>query len=222
MKLRHRIKYLVRFLWCYPFDKREAGYWQYLLLNANEKHLLDHPLTTESVVFDVGGFTGNFSADIVKRYDCNVYIFEPVSAHYQSLVERFKGNSKVRAFNFGLSNKSSTATISVNGSGSSVHIEGEASEKIQLVDVCKFIARENIQRIDLMAVNIEGSEYELLPRILDSGLLEKVETIQIQFHLYDEPRYVRARAEIVKRILESHRIKFSFPFTWECFSKTPR
>jgi FkbM family methyltransferase len=220
MKLRHRIEYLVRFLYCYPFDKRKAGYWQHLLLNTNEKHLLDHPLSNESVVFDVGGFTGNFSADVVKRYDCNVYIFEPISAHYQSIVERFKGNSKVRAFNFGLSDKSSSATISVNGAGSSVHISGEVGEIIQLVDVCEFIARENIQKIDLMTVNIEGSEYELLPRILDSGLMEKIGTIQIQFHLFDEPRYVQARAEIVKRILESHRVKFSFPFTWECFSKS--
>ena len=39
---------------------------------------LEYPeLTSDSIVFDLGGYLGDFSAAIVERYNCKIYIFEP-------------------------------------------------------------------------------------------------------------------------------------------------
>jgi hypothetical protein len=135
------------------------------------------------------------------------------------MTARFKDNPKVRVFNMGLSNRTHTANFFVNETSSSIYEPSDTTEQVSMVDVCQFATENNIERIDLMSVNTEGSEYDILPRLLDSGFINNIETIQIQFHLFDSPKYVQARSDIVKRILETHRTKYSFPFTWECFSK---
>ena len=80
---------------------------------------LDYPLTSDSVVFDVGGYQGDFAADIHEKYGCTVYIFEPVLEFYQSCVERFKGNNKIICFNYGLASVNGSLEIGLADNASS-------------------------------------------------------------------------------------------------------
>ena len=47
-------------------------------MKFKEKLRYKYPLTKDSVVLDVGGYKGTFAAEIVRRYGCHVYVFEPV------------------------------------------------------------------------------------------------------------------------------------------------
>ena len=40
----------------------------------------------------------------------------------------------------------------------------------------------DIEKIDLLKLNIEGSEYDLLEKLLKSGLISTIDKLQIQFH----------------------------------------
>ena len=40
----------------------------------------------------------------------------------------------------------------------------------------------NIEYIDFLKLNIEGSEYELLENLISSNNLDKIKYLQIQFH----------------------------------------
>ena len=48
--------------------------------NGDHTLRLDYDLNEDSIVFDVGGYRGDFTSAIFNKYNCNVYVFEPVSA----------------------------------------------------------------------------------------------------------------------------------------------
>ena len=43
---------------------------------------LNYNLNEDSVVVDLGGFKGDWSALISEKYSCNIHIFEPVREFY--------------------------------------------------------------------------------------------------------------------------------------------
>src|ERR1700736_2306652 len=52
-------------------------------------------LNESSIVLDLGGYQGQFAADIFSRYGCRIYVFEPSSAFYRVLRNRFTGNDRI-------------------------------------------------------------------------------------------------------------------------------
>ena len=107
--------------------------------NGDHTRLLDHDLNEKSVVFDIGGYTGEFTDDIFNKFGCNVYVFEPVQKFYSQLCERFDENNKVRIFNYGLATENIQSSINIdmaNGENTSILdrkiIESVQSEKIFL------------------------------------------------------------------------------------------
>src|SRR6478609_5702767 len=50
-------------------------------------------LNDKSIVFDLGGYEGQWTSDIYSRYNCHVYVFEPVREFYEIIKNRFKNNS---------------------------------------------------------------------------------------------------------------------------------
>ena len=61
---------------------------------------LNHELNSDSIVFEVGGFTGDFSSRIIERFDCYVYIFEPIMEYYEHLKLKYNLNTKIKVFNY--------------------------------------------------------------------------------------------------------------------------
>src|SRR5215467_6343650 len=62
-------------------------------------------LTADSVVFDLGGYCGQWTSDIYARYGCGIYVFEPVAEYADFIRKRFHRNHKIRVFEFGFSNR---------------------------------------------------------------------------------------------------------------------
>src|SRR4051812_28801327 len=82
---------------------------------------LDYPLNENSIVFDVGGYEGNWAAQIHERYGCMVHIFEPVPSFAENIEARFRGNPKVKVHRIGLSDRSGKSVISLDQDSTSVH-----------------------------------------------------------------------------------------------------
>jgi len=73
---------------------------------------------------------------------------------------------------------------------------------------------ENFETIDFVKMNIEGSEYELLEEIIESGNILKITHLQIQFHNFVENATER-RKNIRNKLKKTHVNIFNFPFIWE-------
>ncbi len=130
------------------------------------------------------------------------------------IVAKFKENPKVAICNFGLLDRNGTAQISIADDGSSLYRQTDYVIDIHLRDIWDFLAEENIKRIDLMKINIEGAEYPLLKRMVDTRIVEKCYDIQVQFHS-NYPRAEQLRNEIRDSLQKSHFITYDYPFVWE-------
>jgi len=86
----------------------------------------NYSLNENSIVFDLGGYKGNFASDLFSRMPCNIYIFEPVKQNYLIIKERFKLNNKIEAFPFGLSNITKSTIMEIKDDSSSTLINKES------------------------------------------------------------------------------------------------
>lgn len=72
----------------------------------------------------------------------------------------------------------------------------------------------DITEIDLMKLNIEGSEYDVLECMIEHGLHTKVKNIQVQFHRLTENYEARYRA-IQAALSKTHQLTYEFTYIWE-------
>lgn len=214
---------IVKYSYLYiPFifnDMKKKSFYNFL--NDGHKDLLYRGLTIDenSVVFDVGGYLGTFTDDIQQIVDCNIYIFEPVKEYYNSIFDKQKNNPKVHCFNFGLGSDTLNIDLSLQGDGSSTFIDTSNNtnkiENIKIEAINTFIGKNKIKAINLLKLNIEGSEYELLESLLHENLyINRIEVLLIQFHDF-VPNAVKRREDIQAKLSETHRKVFEYPFIWE-------
>ena len=185
---------------------------------GDETLRLDYPLTSDSIVLDLGGYKGDFAYEINKRYGCYVYVFEPVKSFYNYCVDRFKNNTKIKNFNCGLSDSTGTAFISNEDTGSSILKNNtEDCEKINLVQFKEQTDILGIEKIDLLKINVEGAEFLILPHLFETDLIKKINHIQIQFHnFYTDAE--KLRRGIREKLAETHIQKWNYTFVWESWS----
>lgn len=182
--------------------------------SGDEKLYTKYPLTTKSLVLDIGGYTGRFSDQIILRYNPHIVIYEPVRSFYQALKNKYYTNNLVRVVNVGLSNKKSSEKIRVSGDGTSIYRNDGKMETIRLVDAAVELNKYKI--IDLISINIEGGEYDVIERLIKIGVIKKINFLQVQFHSF-VPNSINRRKDLLKTILKTHDVYYSYPFVWESF-----
>ena len=182
-------------------------------VGANVK-FRDGFLSEHSIVFDVGGYKGEWSQQIAERYNPYIHIFEPVPQFFHLITSKFSQNLKISTYNFGLFGENTTAPISIGGESSSIYKLTNEEVEISLMDIDDFLIRNGIQQIDLIKINIEGAEYSLLQRMINQRIVERCQDIQVQFHKF-YPRAVELRDEIRSSLQSTHYLTFDYPFVWE-------
>lgn len=187
--------------------------------NPTWEDIITYKFDENSLVFDVGGYNGEWSEIIFNKYGCNIYIFEPVVYYYNIIKNKFKDNNKVKIFNIGLSNKNKKEKIYVSGDGSSIHKKvSNKTENIDLVDINDFLVDNNIKNIDLIKLNIEGEEYNLIEKIIDINKVSVFKNLLIQFHKISDDSEKR-RDNIRKEFEKTHTLTYNFDFVFENWCK---
>jgi FkbM family methyltransferase len=180
----------------------------------------NYPLNSDSVIVDVGGFKGDWAAAMQSKYDPYIYIFEPVKEYYEQCVNRFKENSKISVFNYGLSDADLSIPINVTGDASSVKpgaISG-CLEMIRLRTTDEVFKELGLSDIALLKINIEGGEYDLLPCLISTGAVASVAYIQVQFHNFIADCESK-KAAISQRLSETHAQTWCYEFVWESWER---
>lgn len=186
--------------------------------NGDSNLRLDYPLNKNSVVFDVGGYMGEWSENIVNLYNPHMYIFEPVPIYYSKILHKLNSDSKISVYNFGLSDKNQSAKIALINDASSVYKNNNAQINIYLKDIYDFLKENDISKIDLIKINIEGGEYTLLKRMIDKKIIERCSDIQVQFHDFINDAE-EIREEIRNSLSKTHFLTYDYPFVWENWQK---
>lgn len=178
----------------------------------------DYPLDEESLVFDVGGYRGDWAHGIAEKYNPYIYIFEPIPQFYSFIKQRFQKNEKVTAYNLGLLDKRRVGCMSVNEDCSSLYFVANDTMMVPFVDLGGCLDRLSVKHVDLIKINIEGAEYPLLRHMIDLGLVPIFQNILIQFHSF-YPDAEEIRREIRVSLEETHLLTFDYPFVWESWRK---
>lgn len=183
---------------------------------GDEKLRLAYPLDQSSIVFDVGGYLGDFSEAIHSKYGCSVYLFEPVPTFYEACVARFKDNPSIVCLNYGLSSSSGWLAINLNNDESSFKKSdtGSATQKAEVRSFAETVSTLGVDKIDLIKINIEGGEFDLLPAMIDSGFIKRVGFLQVQFHNFVDGAK-QSRSKIRESLSRTHREMWNYEFVWE-------
>lgn len=174
----------------------------------------EYDLDADSLVLDVGGYEGQWASDIFGRYACPILIFEPMPDFARQIGSRFERNPKIEVLPFGLGAKDERMRLSVSADASSVFKHDAQGVEIELREADRFLRQRGIVDIALMKVNIEGGEYDLLDHLLETGWIERIRDLQVQFHDFVPNADVRMKS-IQSRLERTHQTTYQYEFVWE-------
>jgi hypothetical protein len=181
---------------------------------------------TDSVVIEVGGFTGVDSQKLLDIYPTiALHIYEPHPSYFGQLVDRFIKDSRVTVYPFGVDGGYKIAFLKDSTDGSSVYDTKAVHQKALGI---KIVLRDAVQEfkslvalydkpISLLQVNCEGCEYGLLDAIVDDEFaVGLIDNIQVQFHtMKDDGEGLHRYCRIQSLLSRTHQQSFGFHYVWE-------
>ena len=170
-------------------------YWTYINSIDWEPHtfaIFDHFVTKDSVVLDVGSWSGVLTLYAAKTAK-EVHALDPDPVCFSELNTNVELNpavaEKIKTYKTAISDKKETLRLSARetyGASSSSILERkrdtENSLELETISLADFLEKEQIQKVDFIKMDVEGAEFRILPTIKKA--LEKVSypTLYISFH----------------------------------------
>jgi FkbM family methyltransferase len=183
----------------------------------SESDRLNLPLTSESVVLDIGCHEGWFASELVIRFDCTIHAYEPIRRFFDAAAKRFTGNPKIHMWNFALGAEDGFVEMGVKGDLTGAFCrEPNEQQRVYMRDIVGVIDNLELAEIDLATINCEGGEYAILERLIDSGVIRKIRNVSVQFHAV-VPYYQARMERIVGLLKETHDHVYGSPFVWDGF-----
>ena len=159
-------------------------------------------------VVDIGANVGWFSKLAAERFpETNILAYELIEDNYKQCMKLNKPHSNVRVYNKAIIGNNSVKSVffhptNIGGhkplfDGNSSYISAERfKEKPSDLDippqisVKDIIEEHNIDYIDFLKLDCEGSEYEILPHIFQNNLDNKILNLAMEIHGINTPEYL--------------------------------
>lgn len=191
------------------------------------------PLDKNSTVIDVGGGSGYWAYNIFCRYSPKLLrIYEPDPRKCAQLTEAFRGaHPQIQIETAALGKHSEHLELFNYGDRSCIPLASKAHLKINAIpplrvpvlDAYEALIQDGL--IHLMELNCEGSEYDILDRLIDTDLIPRIQKLQIQFHDNQGALAILDHAErrslIQRRLCNTHQQDFCFDYVWESWTLKP-
>jgi len=180
----------------------------------SEQMRYEYNLSPESVIIDAGAYDGNWMKEMWNLHHCNILAFEPEYDHWLKCVklagELEPERRKIAVLQLALSSTSGLSKIGVSGDSTGVYNPSEDKQVCELRDVAEVIGT----KIAVMKLNIEGSEFDVIERLINSGLVREVENIQVQFHRV-VPDFDYRYARLREALLTTHEPEWDSEIVWQ-------
>ncbi len=149
-------------------------------------------LSKDSVIIDIGAQIGVFSTYISHKVG-KIFAYEPEIENYNLLLKNIEINNlkgKIRAVNCGVSDKKEKLKIYIsknNTGGHSIYGKGNNYIVVPAITLKDIFDRNNIDKCDLLKMDVEGSEYKILYG-LPKNYFRKIKRIRLEYHDIDKER----------------------------------
>ncbi len=137
----------------------------------------------QSVVIDVGANIGDFSVQSARLCPRGqVYAIDPIREHCERVAEHVKLNAleNVQIFQLAIGGVTGDVEIHSDGSRSSTQWGSGAAILTQQVTLPEFMRINQIERIDLLKLDCEGSEWDIFPAA--ETVLPAIRQICLEYH----------------------------------------
>tara|TARA_B100001057_G_scaffold77027_1_gene71802 strand:- start:2033 stop:2707 length:675 start_codon:yes stop_codon:yes gene_type:complete len=151
-------------------------------------------LHERSVVLDIGANLGNVSSYILEKKNCNIYLFEPNTLCFEILKRRFIDDNRIKIYNLAISNFSGKSNLYLHnkskGISDSSYLESSSLKEakdnvsknnyieINVLNIEDLLSK--FETIDLIKIDIEGSEYEIMPLLVKNR--SKIKCVLCELH----------------------------------------
>lgn len=164
----------------------------YNIISIKPCYKIVDKLASNSVIVDFGtGNDADFSVSLIKKYNLNSFGFDPTKKHFNQLKDlEKKTEGKFKFFNYALASQKGKKVFfeskkNMSGSffDSHVNMKNDTIEKYEIdpITIDEVFTLFNIQKIDLLKIDIEGEEYNIISEI-ESNLFSKIDQIIVEFH----------------------------------------
>lgn len=180
-----------------------------------EMKVYDEIIKNDSIIFDVGARDSNLPLinDVAKYF-----LFEPIKYNYTNLVNRFGNIDNIKIINEGLSDLEETTTIFLESESINKRlnfnyiwryvkpervVNGE-QEIIKCDTLKKYIENNNITKIDLLKIDVEGYELKVI-----KGLYEHINIVDNIVFEYSVGTYKSSGSSLIDllNILSEYELK---------------
>jgi len=174
----------------------------------------DYDLPEGGVILDIGAYEGEF----VQRLICHQRNEE--KGLWAVCVEP---TDAIRGFGFAreiiraaAGTKNGKMEMGGGAFATSIY-EQENRREFEEIDTSELVFR--LPPIALLKCNAEGSEYSIIPHLIETGAIERVQFLQIQFHTVENQPYQEWYNEIAEKLNNSHELMWDYPFVWQSWKK---
>ena len=128
-------------------------------------------------IFDVGANRGLKTTEFINLFpSASIYAFEPYLPLFEELEKRFQHNKKIHLYNIGISNEKGNSVFNVNtgldtssflnsnktGLNSDAQVQTIQELVLPLTTLDHVVSEEHIDRINILKMDIQGSELNAL------------------------------------------------------------
>ena len=187
-----------------------TDYAEIIIINADSEYPSRFfPRNIRPVILDIGAHIGVFSLLITKKLSCknpSIFAIEPGSSNYSYLEKNVRLNNFrcIKSFKLAMTGKTGKGFLFLDGNkydGCFVGMRKNdllACEKISTISLEDFCKAHNISIVDLMKMDIEGSEYDVFESSINF-IKKHVRSIFVELHNIDKNRnYLTFKNYIVK------------------------
>lgn len=143
-------------------------------------------------ILDLGAYQGYYSLYAYAKYpDAVIYTFEPLPQNYLAIQRNISRNhldqGRIKTFCAAVSDRVGTIDFYVNENGqmgNSAIYKGKNSIVVPTITIQDIIQQNRLDKIDILKIDIEGSEYGVF-RGLDDSVLAKIDSLVAEIHLVD-------------------------------------
>lgn len=171
------------------------------------------PISHRDVCIDCGANIGKIT-EIMSYAGATVYAFEPNPFAFKVLSGRFEGSENIHCINKGVLDHPDKMKLFLHenaeedqitwSTGSSLLVNKPNVDinnyiDVEIIDLIQFIIDLNVP-IKVLKLDVEGVEYPIINKIIDSGLIDNIQYIFVETHEDKIPELRKIAEETRKRI----------------------
>lgn len=160
-------------------------------------------LHIESVVVDLGMNEGWFARTVRREFHCRIFGCEPTPR----LAKEFDWVDGIVCEPVAVAERNGTAIFYIDQTDPTASsldpanvAPGQPSLTVPTVTLESFAAKHNLDKIDILKVDVEGAELRILETIDPAWLQQHVKQMSVEFHLFRD-RSARPRIEAIRKKL---------------------